>query len=207
MINEHMTVAIRVRPFSTEELITGTTRAWEVGGPTSITDTTADKLYIYDRVYSDTSNEQIFEDLGEKMVWKAMEGFNSCLICHGQSKSGKSFTMRGTREGPLGFMQLAFQTIFAYIKSTPSEEFLVKCSYFEVYNECINDLLNIRSINLKIKEPLGVIYMKNKAKVIGLSEQVCISYENAISMIGLSNSWRQIDDKAADLRNANSHLM
>lgn len=150
MINENITVAVRLRPLSLEETISTLPSSWEVPGPTSINDIVENKLYIYDRVYSDTPTEQIFEDLGEKLIWKTMEGFNSCIMCYGQSQSGKSFTMTGSSENPLGLLQLSLQAIFAYIKSNLSQEFLVKLSYFEIYNECINDLLRRQNLNLEL---------------------------------------------------------
>jgi hypothetical protein len=86
-----------------------------------------------------------------------MEGFDACIMCYGKKKSGKSFTMQGTPENPVGLIQLAFQAIFAYIKSDPTQEFLVSFSYFEIFNECINDLLCLHNLNLATTETPEVI--------------------------------------------------
>lgn len=81
-----------------------------------------------------------------------MEGYNGCIFCYGQTGSGKTFTMHGSRKDNPGIVPLAIDTIFTYIQQTSDKQFLLRCSYLEVYNECINDLLNPSSLNLQIQE-------------------------------------------------------
>jgi centromeric protein E len=40
-----------------------------------------------------------------------------------------------------GIIPCAMKDIFAYIRRTPTREYLLRCSYLEIYNESINDLL------------------------------------------------------------------
>ena len=51
---------------------------------------------------------------------------------------------------------LTIQTIFSYIEETPSQEFLIRCSYCEISNETINDLLNPLNSNLPLIEDKNV---------------------------------------------------
>ena len=47
----------------------------------------------------------------------------------------------GDQEEP-GIIPRAMKDVFAYIKRTPGREYLLRCSYLEIYNETIHDLLS-----------------------------------------------------------------
>src|SRR5882757_9271652 len=40
-----------------------------------------------------------------------------------------------------GIIPRAMKDVFAYIRRTPTREYLLRCSYLEIYNEAIHDLL------------------------------------------------------------------
>ncbi|VAI22439.1 unnamed protein product [Triticum turgidum subsp. durum] len=81
--------------------------------------------------------------------------FNDCSNGFAISKSpssGKTYTMVGSRSDP-GLMVLSFRTIFDQIKKDDSSDtFEVSCSYLEVYNEVIYDLLEKSSGHLELRE-------------------------------------------------------
>lgn len=62
------------------------------------------------------------------------------LPAYGQTCSGKTFTLSGSEEEP-GIIPRAMKDIFAFIRRTPAREYLLRCSYLEIYNETICDLL------------------------------------------------------------------
>ena len=87
-----------------------------------------------------------------------MDGYNSVIFAYGQTASGKTFTLvcsflplsldliylfhqSGDQEEP-GIIPRAMKDVFAYIKRTPAREYLLRCSYLEIYNEAIHDLLS-----------------------------------------------------------------
>jgi hypothetical protein len=57
------------------------------------------------------SNLTIFRDLGLPMLAKALEGVNTCLFTHGQSGSGKTYTMIGQENDP-GLMPRLLESLF-----------------------------------------------------------------------------------------------
>ena len=57
------------------------------------------------------SNLSIFRDLGIPMLAKALDGFNTCLFTHGQSGSGKTYTMIGQENDP-GLMPRILESLF-----------------------------------------------------------------------------------------------
>ena len=69
-----------------------------------------------------------------------MEGFNSVIFAYGQTASGKTYTLTGSEDEP-GIIPRAMKDVFAFIKGTSTREYLLRCSYLEIYNENINDLL------------------------------------------------------------------
>ena len=74
-----------------------------------------------------------------------MEGFNSVIFAYGQTASGKTFTLSGNEDEP-GIIPRAMKDVFGYIKKTVGREYLLRCSYLEIYNESIHDLLAPPSI-------------------------------------------------------------
>ena len=69
-----------------------------------------------------------------------MEGFNAVIFAYGQTASGKTFTLTGNEDEP-GIIPRAMKDVFAFIRRTPTREYLLRCSYLEIYNESIHDLL------------------------------------------------------------------
>lgn len=69
-----------------------------------------------------------------------MEGYNAVIFAYGQTASGKTFTLSGDEEEP-GIIPRAMRDVFGFIKRTPEREYLLRCSYLEIYNETIIDLL------------------------------------------------------------------
>ena len=69
------------------------------------------------------------------------------MFAYGQTGAGKTYTMQGSLddEKEKGLQPRVFDQIFTMMNQMKKEnaEFLVKCSYVEVYNEQIIDLVII----------------------------------------------------------------
>ena len=73
-----------------------------------------------------------------------IEGYNGTIFAYGQTGCGKTHTMLGLPEIPeqRGIIPNCFNHIFSFIADNKdSTKFLVRCSYLEIYNEEIRDLL------------------------------------------------------------------
>ena len=198
---EHLTVAVRIRPFVQRELEARTKSAWEVPGPTSIKEAEGNRFFVFDRVFdSEASTSSIFEEVGEKVIWNSMEGFNGCIFCYGQTGSGKTFTMHGNRKTNPGIVPLTTNTIFGYIQEDTSKEFLLRCSYVELYNECVNDLLNPNNMNLSLQED-----KKRGIKIVGVTEEVCTSVNQMQSILYMGETNKQIASTNFNQRSSRSH--
>lgn len=100
------------------------------------------------------------------------------MFAYGQTGCGKTHTMTGPAsalegagydESKMGIIPKAIRHIFGYIDGAEKDrKFLVRCSYLEIYNEQILDLLSKNGTNsLAIKEdPNKGIYVKDLTSVI-----------------------------------------
>ena len=88
----------------------------------------------------------MFEFCAKPLVDSALDGFNATFFCYGQTSSGKTFTMEGLSPDDnetKGVLPRAMEYIFEMIQNADEDtEFSVKCSFFEIYNEKIQDLLD-----------------------------------------------------------------
>ena len=60
------------------------------------------------------------------------------IFAYGQTASGKTHTMMGSRgeDGEPGLIPIALASIFHYMEEQSSHrEFILRCSYLEIYNE------------------------------------------------------------------------
>lgn len=198
---ENISVAVRLRPMIEKEL---TARYWPRWGTldSNVYEIDGSRKFVFDKVYSiQTTTEDIYEDIGEPVVIKCMEGFNGCIFCYGQTGSGKTFTMYGNQSSP-GIVPLSVESIFAFILDTPDREFLVRCSYLEVYNENINDLLNPNGENLKILED-----KKNGVIIDGLTEEICTSLNQVNSFLYIGETNKQFAATNLNMKSSRSHCM
>ncbi|KXJ12181.1 Kinesin-like protein KIF3B [Exaiptasia diaphana] len=87
------------------------------------------------------------------------------IFAYGQTGTGKTFTMEGVKSDPnlKGVIPNSFEHIFTHIARTTNEQYLVRASYLEIYQEEIKDLLAKdlkRRLELKERPDTGV-YVKD----------------------------------------------
>lgn len=75
------------------------------------------------------------------MVTSVLDGYNVCIFAYGQTGTGKTFTMEGTKQNR-GVNYRTLDQLFEIAKER-SETFTynISVSVLEVYNEQIRDLL------------------------------------------------------------------
>lgn len=98
-----------------------------------------------------SDNLGVYNAAGRDLVLAAMEGFDAVIFAYGQTASGKTFTLTGNGANP-GIIPQAVAEIFEYIKRHPEQEFLLRASYLEIYNETLKDLLAPESGPLRVRQ-------------------------------------------------------
>ena len=82
-----------------------------------------------------------------------MNGYNGTIFAYGQTGCGKTHTMIGVKgdKTQRGIIPNAFDHIFGYFDDAQNmkKKFLIRCSYLEIYNETIRDLLS-KDIDAKL---------------------------------------------------------
>lgn len=185
MTDINVKVAVRCRPMSSKETIKQcgniirmpTKKSVSIQNPadSSTKDFSFDHCY-----YIDSRQDDVYKDLGEPMVVKALEGFNGTLFAYGQTGSGKSFSMMGgDDEATRGIIprlngdlwrkiNLKLESLHLRDETENTEtKIMVTVSFLEIYNEILKDLLNPSDKQLKIREsPETGIYVQDLCEVI-----------------------------------------
>eukprot|EP00854_Cymbomonas_tetramitiformis_P013862 gene13862-16383_t len=144
-------VFIRDRPLRKER---GETNVWELSDAAldlCDPDKPDPQHFEFDKVFSQTNNKDVYDNAVRIPVKGCLEGFNVSLFCYGQTGSGKTHTMLGTEEDP-GVLLRAAEDLISSCSRARHERYLIRVSYFEIYNEEIRDLLSDEGISLKIVE-------------------------------------------------------
>ncbi|XP_042067598.1 kinesin-like protein KIN-12E [Salvia splendens] len=180
--DHNVQVIIRLRPLSSSEIsVQGSNRCVRQDSSQTITWTGhPESRFTFDIVADESvSQEMLFKVAGIPMVENCMLGYNSCMFAYGQTGSGKTHTMLGDIEGGTrrhsvncGMTPRVFEYLFSRIqkdKDARREEkikFTCRCSFIEIYNEQILDLLDPSSSNLQIREDTNKgIYVENVTEV------------------------------------------
>ncbi|CAL8310691.1 unnamed protein product [Boreogadus saida] len=138
------------------------------------------KSFSYDRVFSSSeTTNHLYQDIAKPLVVSAVEGYNGTIFAYGQTSSGKTFTMMGSKLVP-GVIPLSMEEVFQTIQNYPQKEFLLRVSYMEIYNETVTDLLvdNWKRKPLEVREALN----KN-IYVADLTEELVTCPAQALSWV------------------------
>jgi len=165
---ECVKVAIRVRPMNKHEKEQNSTVCVDVdkaNNTVSVSKTDC-KTFQFDYVYPmETTQRQIYDEVAFPIVDSIFQGYNGTIFAYGQTGCGKTFTMMGVVDNPelKGVIPNAFAHIFGFIKTEgESKKFLVRCSFVEIYNEEVRDLLVNKSTKLDIREdPKKGVFVKD----------------------------------------------
>ncbi|XP_063778478.1 kinesin-like protein KIF15 [Pseudophryne corroboree] len=153
------------------------------------------KIFTFDHVANvDATQESVFSSVAKNIVESCMNGYNGTIFAYGQTGSGKTFTMLGPSDSDnfthnlRGVIPRSFEYLFFLInrekeKAGDGKSFLCKCSFIEIYNEQIFDLLESASAVLLLRE-----HIKKGVFVVGAIEQVVTSAAEAYQV--LSTGWR-----------------
>ncbi|XP_022722680.1 kinesin-like protein KIN-12B [Durio zibethinus] len=189
-------VVVRMRPPIKEEE-EGETIVQKISNESlSITGQT----FTFDSVANtDATQLDIFQLVGAPLVENCLAGFNSSVFAYGQTGSGKTYTIWGPANALLeenlssdqqGLTPRVFDRLFARINEEQIKhadkqlKYQCRCSFLEIYNEQITDLLDPNQRNLQIREDVkSGVYVEN------LTEEYVSSMKDVTQLLikGLSN--------------------
>ncbi|CAI5505025.1 unnamed protein product, partial [Closterium sp. Naga37s-1] len=158
--------------------------------------------------------EDIFTTIGKPITDACLEGYHCCLLAYGQTGAGKTFTMEGPdwdSEGEgsqrsvdkRGLIPRILQYIFQRLsadKELQMLEFTIRCSYLQIYNEQVSDLLEPDSVNLNVRED-----MRHGMFVEGLQEVVVSTADATYALFKRGSQNRRVGQTAMNMESSRSH--
>uniref|UniRef100_A0ABM5G927 Kinesin-like protein KIF14 isoform X1 n=1 Tax=Pogona vitticeps TaxID=103695 RepID=A0ABM5G927_9SAUR len=216
--NSKVTVAVRVRPFSSRDKNEETFQIISmIGQETVVHHPNTKQKYSFTFDFSFwsinksnnfASQETVYRSLAVPLLEGAFEGYNTCLFAYGQTGSGKSYTMMGFDDNERGIIPRFCEDLFTRIKERETQQtsYHLEMSYFEVYNEKIHDLLVFSRENGQEKQPLRV----REHPVFGpyvedLSVNVVSSYSDIQHWLQLGNKHRATAATGMNDKSSRSH--
>uniref|UniRef100_A0AAQ6AIV6 Kinesin motor domain-containing protein n=1 Tax=Amphiprion ocellaris TaxID=80972 RepID=A0AAQ6AIV6_AMPOC len=172
------------------------------------------RTFTYDHVADmDTSQDSVFSSVAKNIVESCMNGYNGTIFAYGQTGSGKTFTMLGPSELDnftdelRGVIPRSFEYLFFLInreaeRSGQSKNFLCKCSFIEIYNEQIYDLLDTASASLFLRENI-----KKGVFVEGAVEKFVNSAAEAYQVLSMGWRNRRVASTSMNRESSRSHAV
>ncbi|KAL2944892.1 Kinesin-like protein KIN-12F [Bienertia sinuspersici] len=220
-IEEHSTapdppvkVVVRIRPKTVNE---------KLGDPT-IRKASEDSVSIGDRNFSfnsvldsNSKQEDVFEVVGVPLVKDALAGYNASVLSYGQTGSGKTYTMWGPPSAMVegqspstqqGIVPRIFKKLFSEIEREKENlgdkqiNYQCRCSFLEMYNGQIGDLLDPTHRNLKIKDDA-----KNGLYIENLTEEYVTCFDDVTQILIKGLSSRKVGATSINSKSSRSHIV
>ncbi|CAD8195399.1 unnamed protein product [Paramecium pentaurelia] len=215
-------VSIRIRPLLKKEQGQETIIKTENKKFVVIEQSTQIFKQEFDRVFDDTSLQvEIYNNLND-CIKQAFNGFNGTILAYGQTGSGKTYTMFGSDwesqmsfglshqatycddlKNDISFAGIIPRVIFGIFNNIPPN-FYIYCSFLQIYNEKIYDLLQDHKIPVPLnlhESKLDGIYVEN------LTEYAVNNYHDCITLMKRGERNRIIRQTTMNLKSSRSHTI
>ena len=165
--------------------------------------------WIFD---TEESQEDVYAIAAHDRVSAVLQGFNSTILAYGQTGSGKTHTMMGPDEvltdfinsevAQHGIVPRASEHVFEGLRHGPQDSsYIVQCSYLEIYNNTLNDLLGGKQ-NMPMRETPGKGLL-----VEGLSYEQVSSSQEVMASLARGNSKRVVAAMKMNARSSRGHAI
>ncbi|XP_068453781.1 kinesin-like protein KIF3B [Clinocottus analis] len=164
------------------------------------------KVFTFDSVYDWNSKQiDLYDETFRPLVESVLLGFNGTIFAYGQTGTGKTYTMEGVRNDTerRGVIPNSFEHIFTHISRSQNQQYLVRASYLEIYQEEIKDLLSkdqTRRLELRERPDTGV-YVKD------LSSFVTKSVREIEHVMNVGNQNRSVGATNMNEHSSRSHAI
>lgn len=195
--SESVKVVVRCRPMNGKELAAKFEQMVSVDvklgqiivrNPREASASELKKVFTFDSVYDCNSKQiDLYDETFRPLVESVLFGFNGTIFAYGQTGTGKTYTMEGVRKDPerRGVIPNSFEHIFTHISHSQNQQYLVRASYLEIYQEEIRDLLSkdqARRLELRERPDKGV-YVSDLSSFVTKSVQeiehvMCVGNQN-----------------------------
>lgn len=112
------------------------------------------KTYTFDHVFGQyTTQEELFQSIIQPVVVESLNGYNCTVFAYGQTGTGKTHTIQGSLDPSdevAGIIPRSIAYIFDYLNKN-HQDFSVRVSYLQLYNEELSDLLCDKNSGKKLR--------------------------------------------------------
>ncbi|CAM4528769.1 unnamed protein product [Lepidochelys olivacea] len=212
--SEALKVVARCRPMSRKEEAAGCERILEMDvklGQVTLRNPKAApgelaKTFTFDAVYDASSKQaDLYDETVRPLIDSVLQGFNGTIFAYGQTGTGKTYTMQGawTDSEKRGIVPNSFEHVFTHISRSQNQQYLVRASYLEIYQEEIRDLLaKDQNKKLEMKEnPETGVYIKD------LSSFVTKNVKEIEHVMNLGNQTRSVASTNMNEYSSRSHAI
>ncbi|KAL2816272.1 P-loop containing nucleoside triphosphate hydrolase protein [Aspergillus granulosus] len=172
----------------------------------------SNKTYTFDKVFSAAADQiTVYEDVVLPIVTEMLAGYNCTIFAYGQTGTGKTYTMSGDMTDTLGILSdnagIIPRVLYSLFEKLAETESAVKCSFIELYNEELRDLLSAEE-NPKLK-----IYENEQKKghmstmVQGMEETYIDSASSGIKLLQQGSHKRQVAATKCNDLSSRSHTV
>ncbi|WUR04627.1 kinesin-like protein KIF21B [Vairimorpha necatrix] len=193
MQNKNINVEIRIKP-SLESSLEVNSNSLQVGT----------KKYFFNKVHITTTQKQIFEGSVVPLLEKFLKGENCTILAYGQTGSGKTYTM-GIEDDTLNNLDLIDSCSKGIVPR--SLEYLfnkdckISCSFIEIYNEEVIDLLSSHKIPLSLRESKGDVI------IAGVTEKEVYNLEEVTNLLRQGCQERTTKSTNMNSQSSRSHAI
>ncbi|KAK6361826.1 kinesin motor protein cin8 [Orbilia blumenaviensis] len=177
-------------------------------GPMSL----SNKTYMFDRVFGPEADQSmIYDDVVAPILEEVLGGFNCTIFAYGQTGTGKTYTMTGdmapyfdTYSDGAGIIPRALHNMFTQLDADGGEH-IVKCSFIELYNEELRDLLSVDdTIKLKMFEDSS---KKGGVVINGMEERYARNAADGVALLQEGSKKRQVAATKCNDLSSRSHTV
>lgn len=180
---ERVTVHVRIRPFTEDELNSRAARETSVDtadvrkGTLIIKKDMDRKQFNFDSLFDDTSEQPgVYDRVARPVVSSMLQGYNATIFAYGQTGTGKTHTMIGGTNDSRGVIPRAVNQIFEHIAQDQKQAYVVQVGFLQIYMEMFQDLLYPDNPNpIRIREdPEEGLYLAGLTWVPVANEGECM---------------------------------
>jgi len=202
---------LRIRPLVAKETREGCQAALElVPNEPQVLIGNTNKCFTYDFAYDgETEQAVVYQEAVRPIIEKLFIGFNITVLAYGQTGSGKTHTMGTAYRSNCdpeteGVIPRAVKDIFNYIKENSSQQYLVKVSFLELYNEQLFDLLSEKD---RVDTIVDIREDTKGIKIPGLTEMPVSTLKETMVMLEKASDGRVTAATAMNMTSSRSHAI
>ena len=208
-----VSVAVRLRPFSTKELknpdINRVVFLDKKRKCVSVNKNEFEFNHVLDSFDFDPidDQEQVYDVVGKPLLDHCLEGYNACLFAYGQTGSGKTYSLTGDEDIMYYERQGVIPRLIKDLFLEMHLDSIVSMTYIEIYNDQIFNLLgdttsDLQQLTYKIREStIYGPYIPNLAPV------VVESADDLLSRWSMGNIKRQKAATSCNEHSSRSHAI